>query len=143
MIQIRKCCADDFDEVLVLLRQLWTDKRFNAKRLKKIFDSALVSDSKTYLCALNGNRVVGFASFTKKKNLWPEGPLGYVDELVVDSGYRSKGVGALLLGQLVTLARSNGCCRIELDCAFYRKDAYRFYEREGFASRAFVFSKVL
>ena len=143
MLKIRPCRAKDFDEVVLLLRQLWQDKLLDPKSLRPIFDRALDSDSKTYLCATNGKRVIGFGSFTMKNNLWPEGPLGYVDELVVDSEFRSKGIGAQLLRRLVALARQKGCYRIELDSAFYRKESHRFYKRQGFKRRAYVFSKVL
>jgi GNAT superfamily N-acetyltransferase len=143
MIQIRQCHTDDFDEVINLLRQLWLDKPINREQLKIIYDSALVSESKTYLCATNEHHLLGFASFTKKHNLWPEGPLGYIDELVIDEKYRGQKIGTQLLEHLIVLARSKGCCRIELDCAFYRKDAHRFYKQNGFASRAFVYSKIL
>jgi GNAT superfamily N-acetyltransferase len=143
MLKIRQCRTKDFDEVVLLLRQLWQDKPLDLESLRTVFNRALVSDSKTYLCATNGKRVIGFGSFTMKNNLWPEGPIGYVDELVVDSEFRSKGIGAQLLKRLVALARQKSCCRIELDSAFYRKESHRFYERHGFKRRAYVFSKLL
>jgi GNAT superfamily N-acetyltransferase len=143
MFRIRKCRVEDFDEVLLLLRQLWQDKSIDPISLRPIFNRALVSASKTYLCATNEKRVIGFGSFTVKDNLWPEGYLGYVDELVVDNEYRNKGIGKQLLEKLVTVARQKGCCRIELDSAFYRKKSHRFYRRNGFETRAYVFSKVL
>lgn len=143
MIQIRPCCAEDFDEVILLLRQLWLDKALDPTSLRPIFDRALVSPSKTYLCATDEKRVIGFGSFTVKENLWPEGHLGYVDELVVDTEYRSKGIGKQLLEQLIAVARQKDCCRIELDSAFYRKESHRFYKRNGFEKRAYVFSKIL
>jgi len=143
MFQIRPCCAEDFDEVILLLRQLWQDKPLDPVVLRPIFNRALVSASKTYLCATDEKRVIGFGSFTVKDNLWPEGHLGYVDELIVDNEYRSKGIGKQLLEQLIVVARQKDCCRIELDSAFYRKESHRFYERNGFETRAYVFSKIL
>jgi glucosamine-phosphate N-acetyltransferase len=142
-ISIRPSRIEDFDAVVSLLRQLWPDKPLNPASLRIIFDSALVSDTKAYLCAIDGKCVIGFGSLTIKNNLWPEGHLGYIDELVVDSEYRNKGVGTQLLEQLVVLARQKGCCRIELDSAFYRKESHHFYEQHGFEKRAYVFSKIL
>jgi hypothetical protein len=84
-ISIRACHIEDFDAVVSLLRQLWPDKPLNPASLQTIFNEALVSDSKAYLCATDGKRVIGFGSLTIKNNLWPEGHLGYVDELVVDT----------------------------------------------------------
>lgn len=103
----------------------------------------MASVSKACLCATDGKRVIGFGSLTVKDTFWPEGHLGYVDELVVDGEYRSKGVGTQLLDRLIALAREKGCFRIELDAAFYRNKSHRFYKQNGFTTRAFVFSKVL
>jgi GNAT superfamily N-acetyltransferase len=66
---------------------------------------------------------------------------GDIDELVVDQNHRSRGIGGLLLQQLISIARSKGCRRIELDSALRREEAHRFYERHGFKNRAFLFSK--
>jgi glucosamine-phosphate N-acetyltransferase len=143
MFMIRQCHAGDFDEVIPLLRQLWTDKTIDPPSLRPIFDRALASNSKTYLVATDENRVIGFGSLSLKDDLWPEGTVAYIDELVVDSEYRSKGIGAQLLERLAAAALQKGCCRIELTSAFYRKDSHQFYERRGFKSRAFVFSKML
>jgi ribosomal protein S18 acetylase RimI-like enzyme len=145
MIEIRECNAGDFAGVVALLGQLWPDREVDASRIKHIYEKALVSDSQTYLCATNENRVIGFASFTRKHNLWPDGRLGYVDELVVDSQHQNAGIGSKLLDKLVTVARQKGCFRIELDCAFFREGsgAFAFYEKHGFSRRAFVFSRAL
>ena len=143
MFDIRSCRAEDFDDVILLLRQLWTDKPLNPNSLRPIFERALVSNSKTYLLVTDNKRVIGFGSLSLKEDLWPEGRVAYLDELVVDSEYRSKGVGSQLLERLVFTAQQKGCYRIELTSAFYRKDSHRFYERHGFASRAYVFSRVL
>jgi GNAT superfamily N-acetyltransferase len=143
MIQIRPCRAEDFDEVLPLLRQLWPDKRLDAVPLKTVFDRALGSELQAYLCATDDQRVIGFGSLTLKNNLWQEGYVGHVDELVVDGTYRSRGFGKLLLNQIIELARRTGCRRVELDSAFHRKEAHMFYEQHGFENRAFLFSRVL
>jgi glucosamine-phosphate N-acetyltransferase len=143
MFEIRKCRGGDFDEVIPLLRQLWADKTVDPTLLRPIFDRGLASPSKTYLVARNKDHVIGFGSLTLKDDLWPEGHVAYIDELVVHSEYRSQGIGAQLLERLISTARLKGCYKIELTSAFYRKDSQRFYERHGFTCRAYVFSKVL
>ena len=143
MIQIRQCKADDFAAVVLLLQQLWPGKRLDTHALRTVFDRALVSKQQTYLCAVDGERMVGFGSLTLKNNLWQEGNLGHVDELVVDEGCRGRGIGTQLLDRLIVLAGDLGCRRVELDSAFHRKQAHQFYERHGFENRAFLFSKVV
>lgn len=86
---------------------------------------------------------MGFASLSVKDSLWQGGGVGYIEELVVDEKSRVQGIGTKLLEHAIALARENGCRRIELDSAFHRKDTHRFYERLGFESRAFLFSKGL
>ena len=142
-IQIRLCRAEDFEAVVPLLCQLWPGKPLDTLALRVVFDKALASDAQIYLCVTEGSRVIGFGSLTFKNNLWHEGSVGNVDELVVDEKCRGKGVGAKLLASLIDLARERGCRRVELDSAHHRKEAHRFYERQGFENRACLFSRIL
>jgi len=143
VVEIRFCSEKDFDDVVKLLHQLWPDKKIDLLSLKKVFDRALVSDSQKYVCAAEGGKVVGFGSLTIKNNLWQEGYICHVDELVVDSNFRHHGIGTGILRHLITIAKEKNCRRIELDSAFHRKDAHKFYENLGFENRAFLFSKIL
>lgn len=143
MFQVRPCRAEDFGDVVRLLRQLWPDKQLNAAQVQTVFDRALACERQAYLCATDGQRVVGFGALTIKNNLWQGGYLGHIDELVVDNDYRGRGIGTLLLDQLIALAHQKGCRRVELDSAFHRKQAHQFYEQRGFENRAFLFSKTL
>ena len=63
-----------------------------------------------------------------------------VDDLVTLDSERSKGHGALLLNWLFRQAEAESCQRLELDSALRRKDAHRFYEREGMAISAYRFA---
>lgn len=143
VIHIRPCRGEDFESVLALLKQLWPDKNLDARALRSVFDEALASDTQTYLCAVEGENILGFGSLRVRNNLWQAGCLGQVDELVVDAGHRGQGIGTQLLDALTALARLKGCIRIELDSAFHRTQAHRFYESRGFEKRAVLFSKAL
>jgi ribosomal protein S18 acetylase RimI-like enzyme len=143
MFQIRPCREEDFEHIFELLRQLWPDRPLAADSLRVVYERALASDWQAYVCATAGEMVVGFASLSVKNNLWQEGFLGHVDELVVDEEYRGRGVGTQLLGHLIALAKQRGCRRIELDSALNRQAAHRFYQRQGFDKRGYVFSKKL
>jgi ribosomal protein S18 acetylase RimI-like enzyme len=142
-VQIRQCFLEDFANVADLLCQLWPDKRLDRSALKAVYERALNSNAQAYVCAVEGACMVGFGSLTLKNNLWQEGYLGHVDELVVHSEHRRRGIGARLLEHLVWMARERGCRRVELDSACHRKEAHRFYERHGFENRAYLFSKLL
>jgi len=62
-----------------------------------------------------------------------------VDDLVTLDAERSKGHGAKLLGWLLGHARTEGCQGLELDSGVQRKDAHRFYERQGLKICAYHF----
>ena len=55
----------------------------------------------------------------------------WVEDLAVDPGARSQGVGAALLAAAREFARARGASHLELDSGDARTDAHRFYDREG------------
>ena len=65
----------------------------------------------------------------------------YVDDLVTLSNNRSKGYGAALLNWLTDYAAREGCEQFHLDSGVQRKDAHRFYEREGMQLPSYHFAK--
>lgn len=142
-IKIRSCGSDDFEGVQRLLQQLWPDRDFNVKDLRKVYERALSSPNQKLMAAVVPDRIVGFCSLTIKNNLWQAGNLGVVDELVVDAEYRGFGIGKMLMKKITQIAIENECKRLELDSSFHRKEAHQFYEHLGFKSRAFWFSKEL
>ncbi|MEN6587658.1 MAG: GNAT family N-acetyltransferase [Sulfuricella sp.] len=82
--------------------------------------------------------VVAVAGFRVGENLaW--GRFLYVDDLVTLSAHRSMGFGAKLLLWLTELAATEGCQQMHLDSGIQRKDAHRFYEREGMTMASFHF----
>jgi ribosomal protein S18 acetylase RimI-like enzyme len=129
--------------VVALLRQLWPEKPLNIQSLQLVYDHALSLEDQKYLCAVENGNVVGFGSLTIKNNLWQEGFLGHIDELIVDKDFRGKGIGRQLLSAFILLAKKMQCRRVELDTAFHRKEAHRFYEQQGFENRAYLFSLML
>ena len=63
----------------------------------------------------------------------------WVEDLAVDPGRRSEGVGKALLDAAKAWARERGATHLELDSAEARSDAHRFYEREGPSYRSICF----
>ena len=84
------------------------------------------------------NSVVAVAGFRLGENLaW--GRFLYVDDLVTLLEHRSKGYGAKLLSWLKEQAAKEGCEQMHLDSGIQRKEAHRFYEREGMTMASFHF----
>jgi GNAT superfamily N-acetyltransferase len=137
------CKQNDFEEVFPLLRQLWPENNLDREKLKNVYERAVDSGNQIYICYRYKNRLVGFCSMTIKNNLWQQGCVAHIDELIVHENYRKKGIGKKLITEIILIARFKGCKRIELDTAFTRKKAHDFYEDLGFKNRAYIFSKVL
>jgi GNAT superfamily N-acetyltransferase len=85
---------------------------------------------------------VAVAGFRLSENL-AYGRFLYVDDLVTGEPHRSKGYGARLLSWLAELAKKEGCTQLHLDSGVQRKEAHRFYQREGMNLASFHFRKNL
>lgn len=84
--------------------------------------------------------VVAVAGFRVGENLaW--GRFLYVDDLVTLAAQRSKGYGAMLLAWLKEYAAKEGCLQLHLDSGIHRKEAHRFYEREGMTMTSLHFAE--
>lgn len=66
-----------------------------------------------------------------------------IDNFVVDTAYRSKGVGKILLDWMTEEAKINNCRTIMLDAYVENFKAHHFYYREGFIARGFHYIKTI
>lgn len=82
------------------------------------------------------SKIQAVAGFRRIDNLAFGGVL-YVDDLVTDTDSRSKGYGTQLLIWLRAQARAEACNSVQLDTGVQRKDAQRFYCREGMRLSAY------
>jgi N-acetylglutamate synthase-like GNAT family acetyltransferase len=55
-----------------------------------------------------------------------------LESVRIAGSQRRKGLGALLVAEGVRLAREAGCGMVQLSSDMSRKDAHRFWERQGF-----------
>lgn len=140
-IQIRSCDKNDFERIFELLGQLWPDTRLSHNHLKEVFLSMLDAEDHDYIVAEHAHSIIGFCSLSVMVTLWSEGKLGHIDELIVDEGFRGKGVGSRLLEEITRRAEKKGCKKIELESDLHRKDAHRFYLDRGYIKASYSFWK--
>jgi GNAT superfamily N-acetyltransferase len=125
------------------LKQLWPERKLDKSKLRRVYSATLKDPDYGFLAARHSGKIIGLVTFMFVKSLWQPEVLCVVNELVVDSSLRGLGIGTGLIDEVTKIARKRKCVRIELDSAFFRKDAHRFYEAKGFEKRAFLFSKNL
>ena len=93
-------------------------------------------------CIRQQGRVVAVAGYRVSTSLFCGRHL-YVDDLVTAAGERSKGHGRALLAWLRAEAVAADCEMFHLDSGIQRKDAHRFYLREGMELSSYHFSERL
>ena len=80
-----------------------------------------------------GGAVVG--SLTLATFRIPTGLRAWIEDVVVDSSVRGRGVGAALTDAAVQRARALGCRNVDLTSRPSREAANRLYQRLGFVAR--------
>ncbi len=130
---IRLARADDFASLIRILRQLKPesinehyDFAMGTGILQKIID-----DENYYLLVAELNKeIVGTATMLIQKNLTHNGrPYAHIENVVTASEYRKRGIGKVLLSELIKVAKSLGCYKVILNSSLENS---RFYEGIGF-----------
>lgn len=79
--------------------------------------------------AISEDSVIGFASIFFATRI-RGGKVGYIEDVVVLSKYRNRGLGHKLINYLLQSAISRGCFKVSLQCSeenidFYQKNRFR------------------
>lgn len=125
--------AKDWEAVYRLVCVL-EETEFPAGRFEEIFRAQM--ESPLYACCLWEENGVTAAALTLRfeDQLHHCDKVAEILEFAVDPGLRGGGIGHKLLAEALGLCREKGCCLVELSCGQRRKDAHRFYTREGFVN---------
>lgn len=91
------------------------------------------SDSCSLLIARDDERIVG--SLTLVVFPIPTGVRAWIEDVVVDSSVRGKGVGEALNREALRIARIKGAVTVDLTSRPSREAANRLYQRLGFEKR--------
>jgi ribosomal protein S18 acetylase RimI-like enzyme len=91
------------------------------------------SESTSLLVARDADAIVG--TLTLAVFRIPTGVRAWIEDVVVDSSARGRGVGEALTLEAVELARSAGARSVELTSRPSRESANRLYRRLGFEER--------
>ena len=94
------------------------------------------------LGAYTGERIVGLIGYRAMENLL-YGHFVYVDDLVIDTGERQRGLGAFLITAARNEATRLGCQHLVLDTGLHMALAQRFYFRQGLLARGMHFVQAL
>ena len=138
-MQIREMSLKELDAIYELLVQLRPELSF------KEFDD-LVYDMRhmeyKMIGMLQRGELVTFAGVAVQTNFYHKRHL-FVFDLVTDEKHRNRGYGKEMLEYLESYAKTAMCEKIVLSSGLQREAAHRFYEKNDFMKKSFIFVKAL
>jgi ribosomal protein S18 acetylase RimI-like enzyme len=143
---VRRATPDDLEALLALFAQVDNMHRDAIPALfgagidrREMTLSALREKHMRFFVAATGDGLAGFALVSMEDRDHPmlvPDRYGHVMDIVVDSAFRRRGVGSLLLDACQTWARSEGASHLELTVFEFNAGARRFYEQHGFVTQS-------
>lgn len=91
-----------------------------------ILEKELTNDSSIYLCCKIDSEIVGFAGISVVLDT------AELNNIVIKKEQRGKGYSFLLLKELIKIAKSKGCTKINLEVAINNEIAIKLYNKIGF-----------
>lgn len=85
---------------------------------------------------------VGLTGFWSGTKLW-SGKYIEIDNFIVHSDHRKKGIGQLMTDYIENIATETQCTMIVLDAYTGNFKAHRFYYNQGFSPKGFHFVKII
>ena len=143
---IRKAKLDDLAVVAELACCLWP--HHTPAELSVELAQTLEKPDAAFFLALDGESAIGFAQCQLRRD-YVEGtdsaPVGYLEGIYVDPGYRNQGVARGLLAACEQWAGACGCSEFASDCELQNTQSLRFHLDVGFeeANRIICFVKKL
>ena len=110
---------------------------------ERIFLAQLEDEAYYCLVYRREGELVAVLNLRFEEQLHHAGKIAEIMELAVDGSHRNRGLGRELLERACALAKERRCMQIELACNRLRRDAHRFYLRQGMSCCHYKFSRSL
>ncbi len=138
-MQIRELDLKELQSVYDVVSQLRTELSY--KDFEDLIYDMRHMDYKM-LGIMEGDELISYAGVAIQTNLYHKRHL-YIFDLVTDEKYRAKGYGNMMLDYLKDYAKMGMCENIVLSSGFEKEQAHKFYMKNGFEKKSFVFTKTL
>ncbi|WP_419392767.1 GNAT family N-acetyltransferase [Cytobacillus praedii] len=138
---ISKVKIEDCKQISLLLNQL--DYPDTDLFIKEKVEILLMDPNEELLVFEEDKNVIALVSVHFIPQLAVKGDFARISYFAVDKNIRSKGIGRKVEEYCTNLAIKRECDRMEVHCHSRRKDAHRFYIRQGFTESPKYFFKIL
>ena len=136
---IRRALDADADAVVALVERFATSFQPRREAFDRIWPQLLARGDALLLVAEEQGRIVGYLLGFEHLALFANGPVAWVEELMVDHASRGRGCGRQLLSEFERWARSRQAQLI----ALATRRAAGFYQALGYEESATYFRKLL
>ena len=90
----------------------------------------LADENATMVVAKDGEKIIGIATLYMLQKIGKRG--GYIEDVVVDSGYRGQGIGEKLVREVLSIAREKKADTVYLTSRPIHAAAHNLYKKVGF-----------
>jgi GNAT superfamily N-acetyltransferase len=139
-IEVRQARADDVEQLWPLVRDFATsfrpDRSAFAQTFSKMLDRA---DTLVLVAATDRDAIVGYLLGSHHGTFFANGPVAWIEELMVAESVRRRGVASALVSSAEAWARSVPCAYI----ALASRRASAFYVHHGYEESATFLRKLL
>ncbi len=102
------------------------EKEFDDFWNYNILKKDLNNPSSIYVCCKSDSQILGFAGISIVLDI------AELNNIVIKKSQRGKGLSSLLLEQIINIAKSHSCKKINLEVASSNKIAINLYKKFGF-----------
>jgi GNAT superfamily N-acetyltransferase len=138
-LQLRKAEKSDADQIFALAREFALTFRPERASFDAAFPELMEKEDALLLVATVEGTVRGYLLGFTQLTLFANGPVAWVEEAMIESGYRRHGIGRRLLEEFETWARSRDAGYV----ALATRRAAEFYGALGYEVSATYYRKML
>jgi GNAT superfamily N-acetyltransferase len=138
-VQVRQATNADCDTVAALAGELAQSFAFSRARFDVSFPALLDAPDACLLLAVRGDDCLGYLLGLRHLTFYANGPVAWVEEVLVRPGHRGQGIGRALMSACERWAVERDCALI----ALATRRAAPFYLALGFEESAVYLRKLL
>jgi len=138
-VQIRPAGPADAAAVALLAGELAQSFAFAREKFDQTYPQLLTARDACLLLAVDGERCLGYLLGFRHLTFYANGPVGWVEEVLVRTELRGAGLGRDLMCAFEDWAAAQGCALV----ALATRRAAPFYRALGYEESAAYFRKLL
>jgi GNAT superfamily N-acetyltransferase len=137
--RIRRAEARDSNGVAALAAELAQSFAFSPEAFRLNYPELIADEHACLLLAVDGAEYLGYLLGFRHLTFYANGPVGWVEEVVVRGTHRGTGIGRALMSAFEQWATGEGCVLV----ALATRRAAPFYSALGYEESATYFRKIM